>query len=425
MLKGRRRRNQTWFAVTALTAAIVTNNPAHSSVKVKSAVMEPQDDNRSGSRTASADTDTFFDISDWSDEEKRTLYDTATEIHRLKDSLTLSSNDQREDEQRRQRQSNDIYGAVGNNGSPLRGKSTTAVRHAKQEGFDQIDDPSRNLQSRTRIRRKPTRRRRHKNTGKKGSYGKKNDYYDDDGSKGYDDSKGYSSKGQGSKGYYEDDGSKGYDVSKGYSSKGYDMDDSKGSKGQPTPPRTARPTTASTPMPTASPPTGGPVPITISPAPSVSPAPSRPPIPAGDFVRCFNEGNAVKCPDPSLAEVCDKYALGGLSSFRDCFGLCKEAFCCIHDSQTNRSPSCSAEQNCQFYTPCYIVWWKLHDTIGPAPYVRLDQDEDFYDYGIGEFEQELINDQDFFAQFFGHHFLTDDIIPLTDDTFEDPANWGS
>jgi len=75
-----------------------------------------------------------------------------------------------------------------------------------------------------------------------------------------------------------------------------------------------------------------------------------------------------------------------------------------------------------FYEPCYIVWFKLHDTIGPAPYLRLDDNEAFYDVNNDDFVQIFVDRPDFFNQLFGHHFMTDD-LPLTDDTFVDPNNW--
>lgn len=139
-------------------------------------------------------------------------------------------------------------------------------------------------------------------------------------------------------------------------------------------------------------------------------------------VRCIDPNANLKCPTLQLPKNCDKYNGG---DFRSCYQECKKAFCCAHDSLSqNYSPSCAqTEPNCRLYFPCYIVWWKLHDTIGPANYLRIAQNEPFYsnvdfDYVFAD----LQNDQDFFRQLFGHHFDGDDAP--TDDTFEDPANWG-
>lgn len=75
-----------------------------------------------------------------------------------------------------------------------------------------------------------------------------------------------------------------------------------------------------------------------------------------------------------------------------------------------------------FYDPCYIVWFKLHDTIGPAPFLRLDQNEAFFDVDAAELQEIFVDRPDFFEQFFGHHFFTDD-LPLEDATFVDSNNW--
>jgi hypothetical protein len=220
---------------------------------------------------------------------------------------------------------------------------------------------------------------------------------------------------------------------------------------RPTPPPSPRPSTSNpdeTPTPTETPvelptvepgrPTNEPTP---QPTPELSPEPtpeptdqpvavasSAPseggtafPTPTGPFERCFiNDSPNIGCPPPDLARLCDKYNDG---TFDECFNACIDAFCCIHDSQAERSLSCSGETNCRFFDPCYIVWWKLHDTIGPAPYLRLEQNEPFYEgLTTEDFIQVFVDRPDFFDQFFGHHFLTDD-LPLTDETFTDPNNW--
>ncbi len=141
------------------------------------------------------------------------------------------------------------------------------------------------------------------------------------------------------------------------------------------------------------------------------------------------------CPPPELKRVCDKhnnelYPLGDPregereANFIDCYEICKPSFCCIHDSASKEyAPSCSHEfDNCPLYYPCYIIWWKLHDTIGPATYMRVEQDEPFYEGVKFEyFQEDFAEDQSFFQQLFGHHFDVDDAP--TDDTFENEENW--
>ena len=104
--------------------------------------------------------------------------------------------------------------------------------------------------------------------------------------------------------------------------------------------------------------------------------------------------------------------------------MCKPSFCCIHDSLSKTySPTCSATyENCPLYYPCYIIWWKLHDTIGPATYLRLDDEtEEFYNIDFEYLTQDFGEDLPFFQQLFGHHFDGDDAP--TDDTFENEDNW--
>lgn len=142
----------------------------------------------------------------------------------------------------------------------------------------------------------------------------------------------------------------------------------------------------------------------------------------------------LPCPNPRMKQVCDKnnnelYPPGDpkagqrISNFKDCYNMCKPSFCCIHSSTSKKlSPSCSKEyENCPLYYPCYIIWWKLHDTIGPATYLRVEQKEPFFNVKLTELEEDFKADPTFFNQLFGHHFDTDD--PLTDDLFEDENNW--
>jgi len=55
-------------------------------------------------------------------------------------------------------------------------------------------------------------------------------------------------------------------------------------------------------------------------------------------------------------------------------------------------------------------------------YLRLDQNEAFYNINTDDFTEVINSNEDFSNQLFGHHFLDDD-LPLEDATFEDTANW--
>ena len=149
----------------------------------------------------------------------------------------------------------------------------------------------------------------------------------------------------------------------------------------------------------------------------------------------------LPCPRVSMKQVCDKHnddlyppgdpkAGTRIANFNDCYDMCKPSFCCIHDStSTELSPTCAGNigpnkyENCPLYYPCYIIWWKLHDTIGPATYLRVEGSEEpfFKDLNFETIQQDFIQDKVFFNQLYNHHFDTDDIP--TDDTFEDPNNW--
>eukprot|EP00559_Dactyliosolen_fragilissimus_P004705 CAMPEP_0184861752 /NCGR_PEP_ID=MMETSP0580-20130426/6361_1 /TAXON_ID=1118495 /ORGANISM="Dactyliosolen fragilissimus" /LENGTH=276 /DNA_ID=CAMNT_0027359349 /DNA_START=157 /DNA_END=987 /DNA_ORIENTATION=- len=138
------------------------------------------------------------------------------------------------------------------------------------------------------------------------------------------------------------------------------------------------------------------------------------------------------CPDPTAANLpcptedidrkCDKYNGG---DFLECYFECKISFCCIHDSKSQTySPSCSDEPNCPAYNPCYIIWWKLHDTIGPANFLRLPQSENFFQGADFQFILDELNDPNdtvFFQQLFGHHFDSEE--EPVDDQIQDPSNW--
>jgi len=149
----------------------------------------------------------------------------------------------------------------------------------------------------------------------------------------------------------------------------------------------------------------------------------------------------LPCPRVSMKQVCDKHndelyppgdpkAGQRIANFNDCYDMCKPSFCCIHDSTSEvLSPTCAGNigpnkyENCPLYYPCYIIWWKLHDTIGPATYLRVEGSEEpfFENLNFDTIRQDFIQDKVFFNQLYNHHFDTDDIP--TDDTFEDPNNW--
>lgn len=140
--------------------------------------------------------------------------------------------------------------------------------------------------------------------------------------------------------------------------------------------------------------------------------------------RCIDDSlnNAVPCPPDNMGPTCDKYNPDG--SFRQCYEMCKPSFCCIHDSQSQTlSPSCAqTEPNCESYFACYIIWWRLHNTIGPATFLRVPQSDDaFYDMTYDEVIGDLAADEGFRNQMFNHHFDTD-TVP-TDADFENPNNW--
>ena len=128
----------------------------------------------------------------------------------------------------------------------------------------------------------------------------------------------------------------------------------------------------------------------------------------------------LQCPPQELKRVCDKHndelfppgdPRDGqrVANFNDCYDMCKTSFCCIHDSLSKElSPTCANKEgyeNCELYYPCYIIWWKLHDTIGPATYLRLEQEEPFYDnLNFDALQQDFAQDEGFFKQLYNHHF---------------------
>jgi len=118
---------------------------------------------------------------------------------------------------------------------------------------------------------------------------------------------------------------------------------------------------------------------------------------------CPDAGSSgVPCAPDDLPEMCDKYR--GMGSFRSCFEACKPSFCCVHDAVNNdMAVPCPADENCAQYSHCYIVWWKLHDTVGPASYLRLEQVDDFFDIDASEVTGDVTGDG-FFEALLLHHF---------------------
>ena len=130
----------------------------------------------------------------------------------------------------------------------------------------------------------------------------------------------------------------------------------------------------------------------------------------------------VPCAPDNLSSLCNKYDRT-TGSFRECLNACKPAFCCIHDAPPDLNflaPNCNADSNCAQYNYCYIAWWKLHDTIGPALFLRVEQDDDFYDIDAEEIQEDSTGDQ-FFTQVLLHHF--DDINQvIVDGTVDNEFN---
>jgi len=135
---------------------------------------------------------------------------------------------------------------------------------------------------------------------------------------------------------------------------------------------------------------------------------------------CPNPGSlGVPCAPPNVDQLCNKYdRVNG--SLKACINACKPAFCCIHDSPGQSSipqlassvKNCNTDENCPAYNYCYIAWWKLHDTVGPANFLRLEQDDDFYDIDADEVQEDSTGDQ-FFTQVLLHHF--DDLNAVVQD----------
>eukprot|EP00584_Thalassiosira_punctigera_P002589 CAMPEP_0172545878 /NCGR_PEP_ID=MMETSP1067-20121228/15728_1 /TAXON_ID=265564 ORGANISM="Thalassiosira punctigera, Strain Tpunct2005C2" /NCGR_SAMPLE_ID=MMETSP1067 /ASSEMBLY_ACC=CAM_ASM_000444 /LENGTH=375 /DNA_ID=CAMNT_0013332709 /DNA_START=151 /DNA_END=1275 /DNA_ORIENTATION=- len=133
---------------------------------------------------------------------------------------------------------------------------------------------------------------------------------------------------------------------------------------------------------------------------------------------CPNAGSlGVPCAPNNLANLCNKYN-EKRGSFRECLAACAPAFCCIHDAPRGANylaPNCNADENCPQYNYCYIAWWKLHDTVGPALFLRVEQDDEFYDIGAEEIQEDSTGNQ-LFTQVLLHHF--DDIDQVISDGTE-------
>ncbi|KAI2505757.1 hypothetical protein MHU86_8719 [Fragilaria crotonensis] len=188
--------------------------------------------------------------------------------------------------------------------------------------------------------------------------------------------------------------------------------------------RSPKPTIVSTQSPTKKPGVKTPKPIG---KPTRAPVPtSRNPNAGGVVIPTYtyDRGNCPKkgstglpCAPNNLAQLCSKYDSKNLGRFSTCLKACEPSFCCIHDApeETNSiAPTCVEDENCAQYAPCYIVWWKIHDTIGPAAYLHLSQNDDFFDV---DKLQDVTTDRNFYAQWAYHHW--DNINDLLDNILDD------
>ena len=99
--------------------------------------------------------------------------------------------------------------------------------------------------------------------------------------------------------------------------------------------------------------------------------------------------------------------------------------CCTHDSTRSDAQTCAdTAVNCEFWIPCYIVWWKLADTVGPATFLRLDQEDDFFNIDLDYIRNDFnsANNYLFYAQWF-NRFVDDDYYYMDDSVFGDPTRW--
>ncbi|KAL7554017.1 hypothetical protein ACHAWF_017379 [Thalassiosira exigua] len=130
---------------------------------------------------------------------------------------------------------------------------------------------------------------------------------------------------------------------------------------------------------------------------------------------CPDDGSlGVPCAPDDLPRLCNKYDRDE-GSFRACMDACAPAFCCIHDAPPDLNtfaPNCHQDENCPQYNYCYIAWWKLHDTVGPALFLRVEQDDEFYDITAEEIASDVTGDP-LFEQVLLHHF--DDMQQVIED----------
>ena len=80
---------------------------------------------------------------------------------------------------------------------------------------------------------------------------------------------------------------------------------------------------------------------------------------------------------------CSRYRPKGRLSH--CLLACAPSVCCTHSSSYYQKQqqqclyllvSATRRENCPPpYTQCNTIWWKLHDTVGPAPTFRLQQQQ--------------------------------------------------
>lgn len=150
---------------------------------------------------------------------------------------------------------------------------------------------------------------------------------------------------------------------------------------------------------------------------------------------CPGDGDVAVIPIPcapdNLNQICNKYDPAG--SFSACFDACKPSFCCIHGKrrledyclivtihtlttyqiccntadappESNQvAPNCNKDVNCAQYGICYIAWWKLHDTVGPATQLQLEQNDDFFDIDASTISEDQTNSE-FYREMLFHHF---------------------
>eukprot|EP00547_Thalassionema_nitzschioides_P017256 CAMPEP_0194245872 /NCGR_PEP_ID=MMETSP0158-20130606/14041_1 /TAXON_ID=33649 /ORGANISM="Thalassionema nitzschioides, Strain L26-B" /LENGTH=348 /DNA_ID=CAMNT_0038981663 /DNA_START=261 /DNA_END=1307 /DNA_ORIENTATION=- len=152
------------------------------------------------------------------------------------------------------------------------------------------------------------------------------------------------------------------------------------------------------------------------------------PIPVYSYSPCENTVDALPCAPDNLKDLCTKGATvtdnngnSVTSSFTACFDACEPSFCCIHDAppETNApAQNCNQNPNCAEYAYCYIVWWKFHNTAGPATELRLEGNDDFYDVDADEVPVDVTG-LDFFQKLLFHHFDNYDEI-VAAGTVENP-----